>query len=115
MRPGPSGSPGMAISSPVPRMATRGRRTTFSQGRFMAASSAIWRGPSRQPAAGPASPWEKSSPPGRTWRPRSTGASTVTTAPWRRVFSWMTTLSAPWGRGPPVKMRTAWPAFSAAP
>ena len=49
MPPGGIGSPGMAISSPVARMAMRGRRCTLSQGWLAAAASPTSRAVSRRP------------------------------------------------------------------
>ena len=60
-------SPGGTSSSPVARMATRGRRRTGSVPWPMAAASATSRGPRRRPAASSVSPSRKSKPRVRTW------------------------------------------------
>ncbi len=64
--PGARGSPGCTISSPVARMAIRGRRRTVSHGTFIAAHNPMSRGVSTRPAANSASPMAKSSPARRT-------------------------------------------------
>ena len=94
MPPGGMGSPGMAISSPVARMATRGRRWTVSQGwlagggkpdvaRGQAAAGGNHASPGRNPGrrggcggrrSPPRSPGprcrRRSRPPAAGWRPR---------------------------------------------
>ena len=69
MPPGGIGSPGMAISSPVARMATRGRRCTLSQGWLAAAARPTSRAVMRRPAGTTVSPRAKSWPARRMWRP----------------------------------------------
>ena len=110
----PTGSPGITSSSPVERMATRGLRRTDSHGRFIAAEQRhVARGQhpagrERRIARGEVEAGLADVAAGR-------GASRMVILPCRRalVSSWMTIESAPIGSGPPVKMRTASPGFSA--
>ena len=81
MPPGGIGSPGMAISSPVARMATRGRRCTVSQGWLAAAARPMSRAVRRRPAGTTASPAAKSWPARRMWRPAVTASFTRTSVP----------------------------------
>ena len=53
-------------------------------------------------------------PRSRTLRPLAVAFWIVTVSPSRAVSSWITTVSAPAGITPPVKMRAAWPAFDLA-
>ena len=109
----PTGSPGITSSSPVDRIATRGFRCTESHGRFMAAASAASRVVSRRPALSGVSPSLKSRPALRMCRPGLGASRIVILSPSALVSSWITIESAPIGNGPPVKMRTASPGFSA--
>jgi hypothetical protein len=65
--PGLSDLPGSVSSSPVPAIATRGRRTTLGRGMFIEASTPSSAGPSSEPAGTTSSPARMSSPGGRTW------------------------------------------------
>ena len=90
-------------------MATRGRRRTISHGTFMAAASPTSRAVSTRPASSSTSPFEKSSPAGRTHLPALTVSLTVTAPSLASQSSWMAMQSAPSGIGAPVKMRAASP------
>ena len=107
---GPGAAPGGTSSDPVHRIATRGRRRTSTVPGPIAASSPISRAPRRRPARSGTSPAAKSMPRGRTFLPVRAGSVTRTRPPSAgSVFSWITTVSAPPGNVPPVKIRTAWP------
>ena len=97
-------------SSPVERMATRGRRCTETVVRPRPASTPRSWGRSRWPAARIRSPGRQSSPARMTFSPGATGRNTATVVgSSRRVYSTMTTASALSGNSPPVQMRAAWP------
>ena len=102
-------SPGMAISSPVARIATRGRRCTVIHGWLAAAARPISRAVSRRPAGSTRSPAAKSCPARRMWRPAVTGSPTVMRPPSRVASSWIRMPSAPSGTTLPVNSRTVWP------
>ncbi len=108
---GPMGSPGITTSSPVGRMATRGLRATDSHGTLAAAARPTSRGVITRPARKTTSPSRKSMPALRTCRP-GFASFMVMRSPATSVSSWITTVSAPSGRGAPVKMRTHSPGFS---
>ena len=107
---GPTGPPAGTISSPVDRIATRGRRTTSTFAYPAAAASEIRQGSSRTPLASSRWPAWKSPPRGRMWPDASaSGPRRTISSPSRVAVSWITTQSAPSGTGAPVKMRTASP------
>ncbi len=108
MRPGPSGSPGSASSSPVTSTATRGRRAQASRPRPTDAATPSSAGPSTVPRRRTTSPARTSSPARRTLSP-SSDASTRTRSPARSVRSTGTTAVAPSGTAAPVEMRIAVP------
>src|SRR5437660_1296418 len=103
------------ISSPVERMATRGRRTTFTSPRPIAARTPVSRADRRVPFLRTSSPRAMSVPAKVTPAPGATGRRTRISASSRSpswaivVCSTMTTASAPRGSMLPVAIKVAGP------
>ena len=93
------------ISSPPPRMPTRGRRNTSGCATASEASTPSSAAPSSVPASSTVAPRRMSSPTCRRLIPASRSLRISTTSTPRSVSSCRMTPSAPAGSGAPVKMR----------
>ncbi len=104
---GPGTAPAATTSSPVERIAIRGRSRTATRVIPSAARPPTSAARSRRPAGIATAPARTSSPTARTFSPVAAASSTSTSPPWRLVSSTITTASAPRGIIAPVCVRTA--------
>ena len=100
------------ISSPPPRMPTRGRRKTSGCATASDASTPSSAAPSSVPAGSTVSPRRMSSPAWRMLTPTSRSLRISTTSDPKSVSSCRITVSAPAGSGAPVKIRAHSPGRS---